>query len=118
MLKIKQGNTASLKFYLTDVDGAAITDLSATTAIKFWIATPSTGVKFIEVLKTAMTIDSPSTGYLIVPLTAAQTATLVLPRYFFGLQLEYAGPKIIEVDSHVDNELTNVLVIEKQVVTT
>jgi hypothetical protein len=117
MLKIKQGNTALLKFYLTDVDGAAITDLSSTTGIKFWIATPSTGVKFIEVLKTAMTINDPSTGYVKVPLTAVQTATLTLPRYFFGIQLEYAT-KTVEADAYAENELTNVLAVEKQVVTT
>jgi hypothetical protein len=117
MLKIKQGNTALLKFYLTDADGAAITDLSSTTGIKFWIAVPSTGAKFIEVLKAAMTLNDPSTGYIKVPLTAAQTATLVLARYFFGVQLEYAA-KTVEVDAYVENELTNVLVVKKQVVTT
>ena len=117
MLKIKQGNTALLKFYLTDVDGAAIVDLASTTAIKFWIANPVTGAKFVEVLKASMTLNDPSTGYLKVPLTAVQTVTLVLPRYFFGIQLEYTG-KTIEADAYVDNELTNILVVEKQVVTT
>lgn len=117
MLKIKQGNTALLQFYLTDTAGAAITDLSSTTGIKFWIAVPSTGAKFIEVLKPAMTLNEPSTGYLKVPLTAAQTATLTLTRYFFGIQLEYAT-KTVEADAYADNELTNVLAVEKQVVTT
>jgi len=95
------GNDVSIRILVKDQTRVALTTLATCTEIRFMVKTAKTDLDaaalISKVLVDGITVDIPSTGYVKVPLTAADTGALAVGSYFMGLQLEWAGPVIQEV---------------------
>jgi hypothetical protein len=72
--KIKKGNTAVQDIPIKDEDGILVTTFATATEIKFQIKLLETGVALIEkTVGAGIEINTPSTGYLRLTLSAIDT---------------------------------------------
>ena len=101
-MDLKRGNTARLQFGpVLDYLGATIQDLASAETIQFVVATGKRAdIGKIKISKTEadMTLDSPLTGYGIIPLTAAETEILEKPSYYKALKIAWADGNIQEIE--------------------
>ena len=92
-MRIKKGNTITLKITCKDSDGVLISDLATTTEVRFMLKnnkTDENASAVITKLKSLgeITVDDPTTG--IVKFTLSATDTTQTPKnYYAALQLEY-----------------------------
>ena len=114
---IKKGNTAVQDIPIRDAKGALVTTLADATEIKFQIKLLEAGVPLIE--KTAgagIEVDTPSTGYLRLTLTATDTEQT--PKvYCMGLQITW-GTEVRETILKVNSIETEKVKIVRDIVNT
>ena len=97
-MNVMKGNATSIYLDLKG-NGVSLTNLADTTDIIFLVKTDKTDVDASALItknKTDMTIDSPTTGELVIPLTSADT-DITVGNYYYGLQLVYSATNQIEI---------------------
>lgn len=117
---IKKGNTAILEAELEDQDGNAITDLNLVTEAKFQVKEEkdSATVKLEVTLGDGVEVNQPSTSWVRITLSPAQTKVLSAKSYFMGLQLKWSDGEIYEPDIKISDKLTEILRVKQDVVNT
>ncbi|MFW6121757.1 MAG: hypothetical protein ACOC80_12800 [Petrotogales bacterium] len=114
---IKKGNTAIQDILVKDADGDAVSNLASADEIKFHIKTLETETALVEkTVGAGIEVDTPSTGYLRLTLTATDTSQ-VPKTYYMGLQITW-GTEIRELILKVDGIETEKLKITQDIVNT
>jgi len=114
---IKKGNTAVQDIPIRDGDGNLVSNLAAASEIKFHIKETKTDSALVEeTAGSGIEVDTPSTGYLRLTLSATDT-NLPPEIYFMGLQIKW-GTEVREVILKVDNVETEALKIVQDIVNT
>ena len=94
-MNLLRGNTVTLKVGIKDQTRTLLTNLATCTEIRFMVKADKTdldGAALIsKLIADGITVDSPSTGYVRIPLSSADMS-IAVGSYYMGIQLEYAGP--------------------------
>ena len=115
---IKKGNTDVHDIAIYDKNGVLLTTLATASAIKFQIKATEDGVALVsKTLASGIEVDTPSTGYLRITLTASDT-TQTPGTYFMGLQITWPSGEVREVAMEVDGVETEMVQIAQDVVNT
>ena len=90
-----RGNDVTLRVGIKDQSRTLLTNLATCTEIRFMVKADKTdldGAALIsKLIADGITVDSPSTGYIRIPLSSADMS-IPVASYYMGVQLEYAGP--------------------------
>lgn len=116
-IKIKRGNSANLEIACYDRAGDILTNLAATSEVKFQVKRRETQT-VPDISKTkaiGVAVNSPDTGWVTVSLTPTDTA-LEIALYYMALQLEFAGGEKYECRIFVNNKETERLQIVQDII--
>lgn len=99
MVDVLKGNTVALRVLVKDQSRAVVTNLATATQIRYMVKVNKTDLDatalISKVLADGILVDTPSTGYIRIPLSSADM-NIAVGTYVQGLQLEWAGPVIQE----------------------
>ncbi len=117
-MDVKRGNYKTLSILVKDSDGDAVTDLATADEIYFMVKSNKTDADVdavISVVSAAMTLNSPSTGYITIPLTSAQT-TIDPGSYFAALQIDYGATGDMEINLSENGIETSAFIVTQDIV--
>lgn len=112
-MEVKRGNYKTFSILVKDSDGDAVTDLATAIEILFQVKKNKTDLDADAIISVAladMTVDSPSTGYISIPLLTADTLVDV-GTYFAGLQINYSASAKIEIALYEDGRETGAFTV-------
>lgn len=105
-MELKKGNLATITIGpILDSTGATVSTLGTATSIAFYVKTDPTdsnAAALITKLSTGtspgITVNSPSSGYVAIAISATDTASLSAGKKYMGLQITWNTTNIQEID--------------------
>ena len=117
-MHVIKGNYKSFCILLKNSDNEVVTDLSSAVDILFLVKNKKTDADEDAVIsksKDDMSLNDPSTGYIKVSVTSADTS-IDPGSYYVGLQVNYSSTEKIEIGLFEDGRETGTFAIIQDVV--
>ena len=114
--RVKKGNTSIQDILVKDRDGNTVTNLAATTSIKFQVKPRKANSVLIEKTKGAgIEVDTPTTGYLRITLKPSDTDNNP-KRYTMAIEAVWSADNKYETRIYIDDNETYDFVIEQDTI--
>lgn len=120
MLEMKIGNTFTFEVAIRDIDGNLNSTLATASAIRCMVKTAKDDADVSALISktvgAGITADSPDTGYLSITFDGSDSTALSSGEKYISIQVEYATGVIEEIDIIYNNQKTDIIKLNSDVI--